>query len=218
MNLSDVALYSEILPVIFYLCFFGRNKGTGLWVIFLYCLISYSAEAFGSYLPKRNLFYVYAAFTICEYALLTYLMFGWLTERVYRVIILAGSVLFVVVAFYQDIYLREKKIDTLTVSVENILIIIYSILFLYKEITTPSSMYIYDTKRFWVVMAFFLYCSSTLFLFIYAENFTPQEHAAYWIINNFPEILKNILFCIAFTMRENQKPGITVDNPYSDFL
>ncbi len=43
-----------------------------------------------------------------------------------------------------------------------------------------------------------IYMSSTLFLFILANNLTEKELQKYWIINNLSNIITNIIFCIAF--------------------
>lgn len=219
MLLQKLALLSEILPIIFYLCFLQRNKDTGLWVVFLYSLLSICVEVFNfNWKGVIDSFYVYAGLTICEYSIFSYLMFSSLKAKTHRLIILIGTAIFILIACYQLVDWKSRKFDTLSVSVEAILIIIYSILYLYQDLSSPATLYIYYTKKFWIVMAFFLYFSATLFLFVYAETFTEQQHATYWIINDFFDILKNILFCIAFTMKENRKSGIDIENPYSDIL
>jgi hypothetical protein len=103
---------------------------------------------------------------------------------------------------------EQESFDSIPASVEAIIIISYCILMLYEQINDPKVMFVYNTKKFWVTIAFFLYFSSTLFLFIYARNFTQAEHDKYWTINNFFEILKNILISISFVMKKSSK------NPY----
>jgi hypothetical protein len=111
---------------------------------------------------------------------------------------------------------RTSSFDSLTASLEAVLIIIYSILFLYEQIKDPSILFVYYTKKFWVVVAFFMYFSSTLFLFLYAASFTQIEHKYYWYINNIFDIIKNILFCIAFYMKKSKNPEYPAENLYAD--
>jgi len=111
---------------------------------------------------------------------------------------------------------KSESFDSLSASVEAILIIIYSIIFLYEQIKDPSVIYVYYTKKFWIVIAFFLYFSSTLFLFLYAATFTNQEHRSYWYINNIFDILKNILFCVAFIMKKNKMYKSPLESLYAD--
>jgi hypothetical protein len=61
-----------------------------------------------------------------------------------------------------------------------------------------------------------MYFSSTLFLFLYAASFTQIEHKYYWYINNIFDIIKNILFCIAFYMKKSKNPEYPAENLYAD--
>jgi hypothetical protein len=127
-----------------------------------------------------------------------------------------GSVAFFVIAIINFSHGGTSNFDSLSASVEAILIIIYSLLFLYGQIKDPAILFVYNTKKFWVVSAFFIYFSSTLFLFLYAATFTKQEHNNYWYINNLFDIIKNILFCIAFTMKTSSKPRNPIEDSYED--
>jgi len=178
--LSIIAILSELLPIIFYLCFVKRNSGQGLWVIFLYCLSSILMEAIlGLLSHKADNFYIYAFFTICEYLILTLFFYQSLKEKKLRYIQIGGTTVFFVVAIVNFIYKKAETFDSLSATVEAIIIIIYSILFLYDQIKDPSIVFVYNTKKFWVVIALFLYFSSTLFLFLYATTLTKQEYKNY---------------------------------------
>jgi hypothetical protein len=72
--------------------------------------------------------------------------------------------------------------------------------------------FVYNNKKFWIIIAFLLYFSGTLFLYVYMNTLPEQQRSNYWTINNFFEILKNILFCIAFIMKKNVQPSYLTDN------
>lgn len=162
-----------------------------------------------------NSFYLYASFTVLEYSLLTLFLYRSIPDRRPRYALIVGSVAFYAVAFINFLHGKSGgNFDSLSASVEAILIIIYSLLFLYGQIKGPSIHIVYNTKKFWVVSAFFIYFSSTLFLFLYAGTFSNQEHMSYWYINNTFDIIKNILFCIAFTMKISNKPKSRFEDNY----
>ena len=76
----------------------------------------------------------------------------------------------------------------------------------------PSIVIVYNNKKFWIIVAFFLYFSGTLFLYIYINTLSKEQRSSYWSINNFFEILKNILFCVAFIMKKDLRPSYLTDN------
>jgi hypothetical protein len=212
-----ISILSEVLPIIFYLCFLKRNRGQGLWVIFVYCIISVLTETVIAGLSQKvDNFYLYACFTILEYTIITLFFFLSFKEKKFKFVPVVGSVIFLVMATVNFTYKKSETFDSLSATVEAILIIIYCILFLYEQIKDPSIVFVYDTKKFWVVIALFIYFSSTLFLFLYATTLTKQQNSNYWDINNFFDIIKNILFCIAFIKKKDSKKEYPLENLYSD--
>lgn len=215
--LREIAYLSEILSVVFFLCFFKRNRGEGLWIIFLSCVFSIVAELAAVVIAKVHqtyMFYFWASYTIVEYSLFALFFFFAFKNKKTKYIPLIGTLLFysiVFITFYQK---NTKAFDSLSASMEAILMIIYSIIFLYSQITNSEVIYVYNTKRFWIVIAIFVYFSSTLFLFLFAADFINPQSSSYWIINNLFEILKNTLFCISFAMKKNDSKQNSINyNP-----
>ena len=73
-------------------------------------------------------------------------------------------------------------------------------------------MFVYYNKKFWVIIAFFIFSSATLFLYIYFSALSDQQRTSLWFINNFFEILKNILICISFIMKKRDKTSDPMDS------
>jgi len=204
--LKVLAFISEILPIILYLSFIKRNRGEGLWVIFLYCTFSLVTEPlFFLLLPKVPKFYFFASWTILEFTLFSIFFSSSLERKKFKYIPAIGALIFYVIAFTSFIGKSREDFDSLTASLEAILVIIYCIFLLYEQINDPSVIFVYNNKKFWVIIAFFIYFSSTLFLFLFAGNLTKKEYHNYWSINNFFEILKNILFSVAFIMKKSSQ-------------
>ena len=122
-----------------------------------------------------SIFYFFASFTILEYSLLTLFLYRSIQDRRQKYVPIIGSVAFFAIAVINFLQGRTSNFDSLSASVEAILIIIYSLIFLYGQIKDPSVLFVYNTKKFWVVSAFFIYFSSTLFLFLYAATFTKRR-------------------------------------------
>lgn len=177
-----------------------------MWVIFLYCVLSLLTELV-YYLVKTQV--VFSGFTIVEFTLFSFFFYSSLQERKFKYIPIIGAVLFYAIAIGSLATKSVQAFDSLAASVEAILVIIYCILLLYEQIRDPSIVFVYNTKKFWVIIAFFLYFSATLFLFIYTSTLSEEQRSSYWLINNFFEMLKNILFCISFIMKKHY------NNPYA---
>ena len=214
--LRSVSIFSDILPIIFFILFTKRNKKEGLWVIFLYSILSFVADNSFNRLPQVVDFYVYSSFTIIEYTLFTFFLYKALKEKLFKYILITGSVVFYAIAIFNLFKEKKETFDSLAASVECILAIIYIICFLYEQIKDPANSFIYYSKKFWIVIAFFLYFSSTLFLFVYADNFTNEEHKNYWNINFIFNILKNAALSLAFVMKKRERTAYSLENPYSD--
>jgi len=204
--LTILAFFSEILPIIFYLIFLKRNRGEGLWVVFLYCVLSLLTE--GIYAATQQQF-IFATFNILQFTLFSYFFYSSLHEKRFKYIPVIGAVIFYIVALSN---FTNTKFDSLSVSLASVLIIPYCILLLYEQIKDPNIVFVYYNKKFWVIIAFFIYASATLFLYVYYSTLSLEQRSSYWAINNFFEILKNILFCISFIMKKRSNDPYAVDN------
>jgi len=163
------------------------------------------------------MFYIWVSYTIVEYSFFAFFFYAAFRNKRTKYIPIIGTLLFygiVSITFYQ----KTRNFDSLSASMEAILMIIYSIIFLYSQIASPEIVYVYNTKKFWIVIAIFLYFSSTLFLFIFAGDIASPQSSSYWVINNLFEILKNSLFCISFAMKKNGTKQNSLSNYTPDML
>ncbi len=217
MLYNRISYISGILPIFFYLLFFKRNREGGYWVIFLYAIFSVFADtAFKIPSIKHYSFYVLSALTIIEYSLFSYFLYLSYKEKIFKTILIICSLLFYVIAIINILSKRSASFDSLSASLEASLLILFSIFFLYEQIKDPSIFYVYNSKQFWIIIAFLLYFSSILFLFIYAVTFTSQQHKSYWRINNIFDTIKNLLFTIAFAMKKNKQTEQSLENFYPE--
>jgi hypothetical protein len=181
--------------------------------VFLYCCLSWLTEiSFFQLLHLHVPDYARdSGFTILEFTLISFFVYSSLRGKKLKYIPVLGALIFYPIAII-NFTKEQDAFDSIPASLEALLIISYFILLLYEQINDPKIIFVYNTKKFWVIIAFFLYFSSTLFLFLFARNLTRTEFIKYWTINNFFEILKNILLSISFIMKKNNK------EPYSENL
>jgi hypothetical protein len=66
-----------------------------------------------------------------------------------------------------------------------------------------STLLIYTTHNFWIIIAFLIFFSGTFFLYIYAENVVNDKafQNQYAVINSGFNLLKSILFSVAMLMK-----------------
>jgi hypothetical protein len=213
--LNSISQFCGVLPIIAFILFNKRNRVGGYWVIFLYSILSFLTDT-SLHFPwiQAHKFYILSGFTVAEYSLFAYFLFESLIEKKFRILLVICSVLFYTIALFTIIAKNSESFDSLSASLEASLLILYSILYLYEQIKDPAVLFVYHSKKFWIVIAFLLYFSSTLFLFIYAVTLTSQQHKNYWGINNIFDIIKNLLFVVSFAMKKNKQTEQSLEEFY----
>ena len=193
------------------------------FIIVLYLLFSFSSDKLSGWLfivDKREAAYsVQNAFTIIEYSLFSLLLFLEIQNKTAKRIILLFTGLFYFIAIYN--YSKSSPhFDSINVTIESILVISYSIYFFFEQINIPRVTFIYSLPQFWIVSGILIYLASTFFLFMQADALSQAEKEGFWIIAILGQIIKNILFVIAFLINNQSiKPIKDFDNQriYTEF-
>lgn len=152
--------------------------------------------------------YLIYAFTIVEYTLFCCFIFLILTTKnPIRNILPFIWGAFIVFALFDLIYINKGVgFDSFTSGIESIIVMLLCIYYLFIQIKGTNNLMIYSTFNFWMVIAFFIYFAGTFFLYILAESMRNNIsfRRQYFIINISFNILKNILLCVAMTMKSNE--------------
>ena len=197
-----------LIPIILLLFTRKRHRGKGLWVIYIYFFVDLITELINTYYNHRfneNFYLNWNLFNIIEYYLLALFIRNLLRTKTLKIIILVFSLLFLVVAFASVIsggY--SKHYDSITNGLESILLIIYSIFYLFEQISKPDHIFFYSIPEFWIIVAILLYFSGTFFFNTYANGLIESNksfQAQYSAINNAFEILKSLLFGVAMVVK-----------------
>ena len=108
--------------------------------------------------------------------------------------------------------------DSISITVEYIAIIIFTMFFFYEEISAPNTTFIYSTSQFWAIVGILIYSAGTFFLFLYSDSITKEEWEKFSIINFIFTIIKNICFSIAVVIKPDPENFNTDENHKPHFV
>lgn len=92
--------------------------------------------------------------------------------------------------------------------------IIISVFYFFEQLQNPKALFIYNTFDFWIVTSILIYLAGTFFIFIFSSTMSREEFQTYWFINSIFNIIKNLLFGLAFYFRRVEKRNLANDKTY----
>lgn len=203
-----LAIASPFIPILLFLFYWKKRNGSRpLQVVVLYCffvdfLISY-VMGFVAHRPLKIT--LYASYTFFEYVAFSYFIFLHINNKEFKKVLLTLSVLFFAFITVYYLTVNFKRIDSIPIGVEAILIITFACYYLYEEMKDSTTLFIYLKPTFWIVFGIILYLAGSFFIYIYAGTLSKSEGQKYWYITNIFSIIKNIFFSVAVLLH-NQSP------------
>lgn len=201
--ITQLAVYTEILPVIFYFIFFKKNYNVkGLRVILFVIVIGFLVDIYGFYLNSvgQSNFLFYNLFVLLETISLLVFYHSILKGKFIRVFIYIASAIFIILWSYMFATRGDTKFLDSAVTIEYVLILIASIYFYFQIIKKPETP-IFTSPHFWIISAYMLYIAGTFFLFLFLDTLPPKEQEKYYIVNFVFLLVKTILLSIAMFMK-----------------
>ncbi len=193
----------------FFLLFKRNSQQKALRVILfydLYCIINDVLSFYLQIIGNKIFIYLLYCFTIVEYSFFCYFIYLIFSISLIKKIIPFAWLGFLVFALIDYTFLNKAEgFDSFTSGIESIIILLLCVSYLFYQIKGSNSLLIYSTFNFWVVIAFLIYFSGTFFLYLFTAKLAmnPSFQKLYFIINISFNIIKNILLCIAMTMKLN---------------
>ncbi|HUQ96282.1 MAG TPA: hypothetical protein VM010_01365 [Chitinophagaceae bacterium] len=216
--------YSTLLPILVVLFLFRKVKDWHVWVIFFYCIYSFTNDSLLLYRDRRGLSirtFLYS-FTILEYLIFALYIHSILASKAIRQVLAVISVLLALACFYFIVTEPLKQFDSVQSAVCALLLISICIIYFFEQINKPQLTLIYASYHFWVIIGILIYLAGNFFLLVFASKFGEKEIESYWIINHISSVLKNILFAIAILIYvktpKNNKPQMPLEGKYQPFL
>jgi len=202
-------IFCTALPLVFFLLFKINNRQKALKVIFfyiLYCVINEGLSFYLQSINSENFVYLLYTFTIVEYSFFCYFIYIILPITFIKKIVPFVWIAFIILALIDIIYIsKEKDFNSFATGIESIIVLLLCSYYLFTQIKGSNSLLIYSTFNFWVVIAFFIFFSGTFFLYLLTNKMyrSASFQTLYFVINISFNILKNILLCVAMTMKLN---------------
>lgn len=195
-----LAIYAEFVPGLCLLLFFKKvNKERPLGVILIYSLLFALAGIIDLYdlTPTKSYkIYFYSAITLFEYSLFCCFLLLIIKNNIVKRYILFSIFAFALFHISYTYLSPNLYFDSIPIGIETILILIFSIYFLYEQINNPQIIFIYNNYRFWIIAGFMIYLSGSFFIYILAYYIPRSQLAFYWQFIDIFLILKNIFFTI----------------------
>lgn len=208
-TLTDIAVYTELLPVFLYLFSTRKFVDRGIQaIIFLLCL-GFVTDAYGLHLIKNGQanFLFYNVFNLVETTALLYYFFLLIKFRQAKFYFLITFIVFFIVWSFQFYHTGNSTFNDSAVTLEYSLVICLGILFFYRQINSMDTQVPYQTAHFWIVSAYLLYIAGTFFLFLLINDMTPQEQAEYYVLNYVFLLVKTLMLSVAMLMKPRpEKP------------
>jgi hypothetical protein len=202
--------FSDLVIVIFFFIYFGKTRlEKGLWAVLVYCLSSILLNFVGDDLLNPIYKYIfYAFFTLFEYLLFSVFLWLCIKSSGFKKIIVLSSALFFCFVVSYLVFAKHQKIDSLSIGIETILIILFSFYYLYEQLNNTDSLFIYSKYQFWIVTGILIYLTGSFFIYIFANQIDDKFINNYWVLTNVFYIIKNIFFAVSILtyIRKPSKP------------
>ncbi|MCB0628320.1 MAG: hypothetical protein R2824_14660 [Saprospiraceae bacterium] len=199
--LSDISMYSIVLPAIAGLILFNRMSKVQR-VIWLLVLLSVLTEVIARWVRNTDEFQnlVYYIFTLCEFILLSYIFMQTLVPFFRRAFLLTLIIFFCLFVIVDMVWLSGlAAFNSYSTAVEGLLIIFLILCYFYKTLQELRIKYLEREPLFWVSTGVLLYFSSNLFIFLFTNYINSSTRALFiiWGIHAIFGILLNVLYTLA---------------------
>lgn len=176
-----VVSFCVLVPIVIGL-YRGVFKRDNLRYVLILLLVSIIVELTNIIFLFQNILtlWLFNIFTICEFVLLWMFYTRFTRQGRSDRVNLFILFIFLLVAFIDFVYVNgTEKINNITVSVESITLIIYSLISFYLIMNRMLFDKLVEEPFFWINIAVLFYFSGSLFLFLFGNYLISQGNKAY---------------------------------------
>lgn len=196
----------SLLPVIAFCIYWTKSKyENGLVLIVLYSLLFFAINVLLNSWSQLPLLYDF--FTLIEFLVFCGFLFLQLKNKTYKKLLSILCTLFTLFYIGFTIYAKgsdasalpenEVAIDSIPIGIETIIILPFAFYFLYERTSDATTLFIYKTYEFWIVLGIVLYLAGSFFIYLFANYMSPEEVYKYWVVTNMFSILRSCFFVLA---------------------
>ena len=203
----NILTYTYLAPTLLFLLFWNklRQEKNGI-LIASYSLTFFFLVLFEETITTNNFLtrLYYQSFTFFEYLFFTGVFYFAIKNLRARKAILILSLLF---SAFQIIYFftaKYKRIDSIPIGIESILILIYIFYFFFEQLKEPKGKHLWENYFFWFATGILIYLSGSFFINILANVMEKNEMDSYWFLTYIADIIKNIFLAIGVLVMAKQ--------------
>jgi hypothetical protein len=206
--INDIIRYSfwtSFIPIIIGILRF-TNLSRGAKCIFLLALVSVLSDILiKQYIMVEGVpSMVGRIFTVSEFVLTSIFFFYEFNRKGERILILVVGVLFLLVAAIDYLLQGVGKMDNLSMAIEAMVLVAYSVWLLFTTIRDTKYPNILDTTQFWFIAGILIYFGGSIFIFISSNYFSKEMITKMWSIHNLFTIVYNVLISIGLWKARKQ--------------
>lgn len=203
-------IYLSLLPVVAFFIYQKNLKSElGIKLIVTYSVIFFLINFL--MLNWKVIPILYDVNTLIEFLLFSGFLFVQLKSKISKYLLRVFAVLFTVCYIGFIIYTKSAAdtssiprnqvvIDSIPIGFETIILLGFSFYFLYESTKDTTTLFIYQTFQFWVILGIVLYLAGSFFIYIFSNYLSGSEVRKYWVITNVFSILRSVFFCIAIVL------------------
>lgn len=202
-----ISVFTELLPVIFFLLFNIRTKDKSLRVIFCLLVLSHLLDLYGLYRTQhgRDTYVTFNINILLECLFLLWFFYLVLYNKYIRKAIFFVFAAFLIVWTYTFGKVgRQTFLDNFVI-IENVTILLLALSYYFEQIVIENFTFLHIPQRFWIVSAYLVYVAGTFFLTLYLPSLSNDEGTKYYVLNYVFVIIRTILLTIAMFMK-NENP------------
>ena len=206
----NILTYTYLFPPLIFFLFWNKLKSERIshWVnayaisFFLMVLFEESLTP-----TKFSTRLYYQSFTFFEYLFFTVIFWLAIKNAIVRRVIIILSIsfcLFQVIYFFVE---KFKRIDSLPIGLETILVLIYIFYFFYEQIKEPKGRHLSENHFFWFATGVLIYLSGSFFINILANSMEQHQIAKYWFLTYIADMVKNVFLAIGLFILSRHSLG-----------
>ena len=206
---ENIARFSVLVPVIFYL--FIKSKDKSLQVLFYFLLFILIHQIIFNSLANRESPYTNAFnafYTPIEFLFTALYIRANIKSLSFRRFIFVSLVIYFIC--WAPFLLLGKTQDYFSYirGITYTLIISHCLLFFYEQMRYPQSLFIYTQRPFWGIVGFLLFAAGTFFIFLF-DQFSNNVNGfleQYVFIHAILFTIRNLFFAVTFFIKPEKIP------------
>ena len=216
--LANFSIFSSLLPIIFFVIFCIKKATREVWVIFLCSTASFLIDGIVKLFPwaTQHKFLIWNFYSILEFSLYSFFFYLIIRSRKIRLLIITFLLLYLVVFFLSSRAINDE-FNSMMSAISSVILIILCLIYFMTTMKPSVEPVNVLTPLFLIVVAIFIYVTSTLFLYLIVNRLSTTEMHNYWKINDYSNILTNVILSFAFILYRFHYKNPPPENHSVDF-